>query len=119
VLVVDDNVDAAQTLQLLLEAAGHHVIVAHSAVAALEAAQASAPQLCLLDIGLPGISGYELARGLRACRHRRRHTGRRHRLRPPRRPRAGHAAGFDHYFVKPVDMDALQALIAGLPFRAP
>ncbi|HEX5343025.1 MAG TPA: ATP-binding protein [Duganella sp.] len=116
VLLVDDNVDAAQTLQLLLEAAGHHVIVAHSAVAALEAAQASAPQLCLLDIGLPGISGYELARGLRKLPATAGATlvaitgyGRREDREQAK------AAGFDHYFVKPVDMDALKALIAGLP----
>jgi signal transduction histidine kinase/ActR/RegA family two-component response regulator len=116
VLVVDDNIDAAQTLQLLLEAAGHRVIVAHSAVEALEAAQGTAPQLCLLDIGLPGISGYELARGLRALPATTGATliaitgyGRRE-----DREQA-HAAGFDHYFVKPVDMDALLALIAGLP----
>jgi signal transduction histidine kinase/ActR/RegA family two-component response regulator len=116
VLVVDDNIDAAQTLQLLLEAAGHHVSVAHSAVEALEVAQAHAPQLCLLDIGLPGISGYELARGLRTLpataqatlvavtgygRHEDREQAR--------------IAGFDHYYVKPVDVDALLALIATLP----
>jgi signal transduction histidine kinase len=116
VLLVDDNVDAAQTLQLLLEAAGHRVIVAHSAVAALEAAQGTAPQLCLLDIGLPGISGYELARGLRALPATASATmvaitgyGRREDRELAR------AAGFDHYFVKPVDIEALQALIAGLP----
>jgi signal transduction histidine kinase/CheY-like chemotaxis protein len=115
VLVVDDNVDAAQTLQLLLEAAGHCVIVAHSAVEALEAAQGLAPQLCLLDIGLPGISGYELARGLRSMPGTASATmvaitgyGRREDREHAR------AAGFDHYFVKPVDMDALLALIAGL-----
>jgi CheY-like chemotaxis protein len=116
VLVVDDNVDAAQTLQLLLEAAGHRVIVAHSAVDALEAAQKTAPQLCLLDIGLPGISGYELARGLRALPATASAAlvaitgyGRREDR------ELAQAAGFDHYFVKPVEMEALQALIAGLP----
>lgn len=119
VLVVDDNVDAAQTLQLLLEAAGHRVITARSAVDALEAAQAYAPQLCLLDIGLPGISGYELARGLRALPATAGATmvavtgyGRREDREQAR------AAGFDEYFVKPVDMDALLALIAGLSFNS-
>jgi signal transduction histidine kinase/CheY-like chemotaxis protein len=116
VLVVDDNVDAAQTLQLLLEAAGHQVSVAHSALAALEIAQATSPELCLLDIGLPDISGYDLARGLRALPHTAHATlvavtgyGRRE-----DREQAD-TAGFDHYFVKPVDVDALLALIVRLP----
>lgn len=119
VLLVDDNVDAAQTLQLLLEAAGHQVVTAHSALDALEAAQRSAPQLCLLDIGLPGISGHELARGLRALPATAGATlvaitgyGRRE-----DREQALEA-GFDHYFVKPVDMDALLALMAGLSSTA-
>ncbi|WP_432377595.1 ATP-binding protein [Duganella sp. P38] len=116
VLVVDDNIDAAQTLQLLLEAGGHHVTVAHTALRALELAQASSPQLCLLDIGLPDISGYELARRLRAAPQTAQATlvavtgyGRRE-----DRDQAN-AAGFNHYFVKPVDVDALLALIARLP----
>jgi signal transduction histidine kinase len=116
VLVVDDNIDAAQTLQLLLEAAGHQVSVAHTALAALEMAQATSPELCLLDIGLPDISGYDLARGLRALPHTAHATlvavtgyGRRE----DRDQATG--AGFDHYFVKPVDVDALLALIARLP----
>jgi signal transduction histidine kinase len=116
VLVVDDNVDAAQTLQLLLEAAGHQVSVAHTALAALEMAQATSPELCLLDIGLPDISGYDLARGLRSLPHTAHATlvavtgyGRRE----DRDQATG--AGFDHYFVKPVDVDALLSLIARLP----
>jgi signal transduction histidine kinase len=116
VLVVDDNIDAAQTLQLLLEAAGHQVSVAHTALAALEMAQATSPELCLLDIGLPDISGYDLARGLRALPHTAHATlvavtgyGRRE-----DREQAT-SSGFDHYFVKPVDVDALLALIARLP----
>ncbi|NGZ84777.1 hybrid sensor histidine kinase/response regulator [Duganella aceris] len=116
VLVVDDNVDAAQTLQLLLEAGGHQVTVVHTALAALETAQAHAPELCLLDIGLPDITGYELARGLRSMAGTAKATlvavtgyGRRE-----DRDQAV-AAGFDHYFVKPVDVEALLALIAKLP----
>jgi signal transduction histidine kinase len=116
VLVVDDNVDAAQTLQLLLEAGGHQVTVAHTALTALELAQAQAPELCLLDIGLPDISGYELARGLRSMPGTASATlvavtgyGRRE-----DRDQAN-TAGFDHYFVKPVDVEALLALIAKLP----
>jgi signal transduction histidine kinase len=116
VLVVDDNVDAAQTLQMLLEAGGHRVRVAHTALEALEVAQATSPELCLLDIGLPDISGYDLARGLRSMAGTAKATlvavtgyGRRE-----DRDQAD-AAGFDHYFVKPVDVEALMALIAKLP----
>lgn len=120
VLVVDDNVDAAQTLQLLLDASGHEVLVAHTALEALEIAQRSAPELCLLDIGLPDISGNELARGLRGLPQTAHATlvavtgyGRRE-----DRDLAD-AAGFDHYFVKPVDVEALLALITGLQPATP
>lgn len=115
VLVVDDNIDAAQTLQLLLEAAGHHVTVVHTAHEALEKAQAISPQLCLLDIGLPDINGNDLARGLRKLPASADATlvavtgyGRREDR------EASAAAGFDAYFVKPVDVDALMAMIAKL-----
>ena len=114
-LVVDDNVDAAQTLQLLLEASGHDVTIVHTAHAALEAAQRMAPQLCLLDIGLPDLNGNDLARGLRRLPASANATlvavtgyGRREDR------DASTAAGFDHYFVKPLDVDALLAVIAAL-----
>ena len=115
VLVVDDNIDAAQTLQLLLETVGHEVFVAHTAHAGLEIAQAIGPQLCLLDIGLPDISGNDLARGLRQLPQTANATlvavtgyGRREDKELAR------DAGFDHYFVKPLDVDGLLAVIATL-----
>ena len=66
VLVVDDNKDAAETLHLLLEAIGHDVFVAHSPEEALKLAREVSPAVLFLDIGLPGMDGYELARRLRA-----------------------------------------------------
>jgi CheY-like chemotaxis protein len=66
VLVVDDNADAADMLSLLLETNGHEVAVAHDGEAALAAALAMHPDVCLLDIGLPDMDGNELARRLRA-----------------------------------------------------
>jgi signal transduction histidine kinase len=115
VLVVDDNIDAAQTLQLLLETVGHEVFLAHTAHAGLEIAQAVAPQLCLLDIGLPDLSGNDLARGLRKLPQTTNATlvavtgyGRREDR------ELAKDAGFDHYFVKPVDVDGLLAVIATL-----
>ncbi|HEY4542593.1 MAG TPA: hybrid sensor histidine kinase/response regulator, partial [Noviherbaspirillum sp.] len=69
VMVVDDNVDAAAMLALLLETAGHVVLVEHHAVAALERAAREKPDVCFLDIGLPGMDGLELARRLRAAPH--------------------------------------------------
>ena len=115
VLVVDDNVDAAQTLQLLLEAAGHEVVVAHTAHGGLEAAQRLEPQLCLLDIGLPDLNGNDLARGLRmlpASKHATLVAVSGYGRREDRE--MSKAAGFDHYFVKPLDHDALLAVIARL-----
>ncbi len=65
-LVVDDNVDAATTLAMLLEALGHEVFIEHESLRAIELARSARPDACLLDIGLPDIDGIELARRLRA-----------------------------------------------------
>jgi signal transduction histidine kinase/ActR/RegA family two-component response regulator len=112
-MLVDDNVDAAQTLGLLLESGGHAVTVAHSPFDALARAAQQAFDVYLLDIGLPGMNGYELARRLRGL---------------PNGDRAtlvaitGYgqqsdqaeavAAGFDRYFVKPVEPASLFELLA-------
>nr|WP_255528557.1 hybrid sensor histidine kinase/response regulator [Ramlibacter pallidus] len=112
ILVVDDNQDAADTLGLLLETLGHEVHVAHDSARALEAAEASRFDAFVLDIGLPGMDGFTLARELRASvsgaaatfialtgyggvddRHR------------------GQEAGFDHYLVKPAEAAELAALL--------
>jgi two-component system CheB/CheR fusion protein len=65
VLVVDDNVDTAETLVMLLQLHGHDTCVAHTGHAAITAAHQFRPDLILLDIGLPGIDGFDVARHLR------------------------------------------------------
>jgi signal transduction histidine kinase/ActR/RegA family two-component response regulator len=114
IMVVDDNVDAAETLGLLLEASGHRVIVEHDPHAALERAATEAPQVCLLDIGLPGMDGYELARRLRA------QPATRHALLvaitgygQDSDRRLAAEAGFDRHLVKPIDLDSLRDALAG------
>jgi CheY-like chemotaxis protein len=113
VLVVDDNVDAAVMLSMVLEAAGHQTLVEHDARAALARAHRSPPQVCLLDIGLPEMDGKELARRLRAdpatagavvvaVTGYGLESDRQHIM----------AAGFDHHLVKPVDMERLGAILA-------
>jgi CheY-like chemotaxis protein len=113
VLVVDDNVDAANTMALLLRLAGHDVRTAHDGPSAIDAARTHPPEVILLDIGLPGMDGYEVARRLRASptldgcvlvaltgygqeEDRRRSW----------------AAGFDHHLVKPVEPQSLTELLA-------
>jgi PAS domain S-box-containing protein len=115
VLVVDDNVDAAQMLAMFLETLGHRVFVEHESGMALERAKLESPDICLLDIGLPDMDGHELARRLRA------------------QPQTANAvltaitgygqeqdrrnildAGFDHHFVKPVDTARLADLLNSL-----
>lgn len=66
ILVVDDNVDGAISLQLFLEMLGHTVRVAHSGLEALEEVHKEMPEVIFLDIGLPGMNGYEVARLIRA-----------------------------------------------------
>jgi CheY-like chemotaxis protein/anti-sigma regulatory factor (Ser/Thr protein kinase) len=113
IMVVDDNVDAASTLAMLLEASGHQVLVEHASRKALERASEAAPQVCLLDIGLPEIDGIELARRLRARPETARSlliavTG----YGQDQDRKQTLAAGFDHHFVKPVDIDRLAAILA-------
>jgi PAS domain S-box-containing protein len=113
IMVVDDNVDAASMLAMLLEASGHQVTVEHGSRRALERARQESPQVCLLDIGLPEIDGIELARRLRA------QSETAHALLiavtgygQEQDREQTLAAGFDHHLVKPIDTNALTAIIA-------
>jgi PAS domain S-box-containing protein len=115
VIVVDDNVDAARTIALALEIAGHDVAVHHDAAAVLAASAVHPAKVYIIDIGLPDMPGYELAQALR---------------REPRTRDAvlialtgyGRAedrarsieAGFDRHLVKPVDVEELRRTIDGL-----
>jgi PAS domain S-box-containing protein len=113
VLLVEDNVDAADSLTILLELLGHDVRVAYDGLAALDAVRAGVPDVVLLDIGLPGLDGYEVARRIRGLAGAERVvlialTGY---GRDEDRART-QAAGFDLHLVKPVDPDALQGVVA-------
>ena len=112
ILVVDDNRDSAETLALLLELDGHRTRLAHDGQEALDMATTFRPDVVLLDIGLPKMSGYDVCRRLReqpwssdALIIAMTGWGQADDLR-----RSAHA-GFDHHCVKPVDHDALTALI--------
>ena len=113
ILVTDDNVDAAEALELLLIALGHNVLTAHDGPSALKAALDFHPDVVLLDIGLPGMDGYAVARAIRqkailkdavliavtgygqeADRQR------------------AKEAGFDHFLMKPPDYNLLKGILA-------
>jgi len=118
VLVVDDNQDAARSLAMLLKAAGHETATAYDGPTALKTAAACKPAVVLLDIGLPGLDGYEVAKRLRQqpalenltlialtgygneADHRR-----------------SKEAGFDHHLVKPVEFPKLQAILGTIAER--
>ena len=120
VLVVDDNLDAAESLTALLEVLGHTTMSAHDGPQGLAAARAFVPDLVLLDIGLPGMSGHEVAREIRRSAALRKVvlialTG----WGSESDQRLSQEAGFDQHLIKPVSLEALeQALSAaarGLP----
>ena len=113
VLIVEDNVDTARSLAMLLKAAGHDARIAHDGPTALEVSLNYAPDVVLLDIGLPGFNGYEVATRMRqqpglgnvmlvamtvygqeADLHRSRE------------------AGLDHHLVKPADFSKVQEILA-------
>ncbi|PUA29873.1 MAG: hypothetical protein B0W54_04825 [Cellvibrio sp. 79] len=115
ILVVDDNVDAAQSLSLLLQFSGHTLFVAHGGLDALKIAQEHKPHIVFLDIGMPGMDGYETASAIRKTaglegiilvaltgwgaeedKHRSRE------------------AGFNNHLIKPAQLDAIESLLATL-----
>jgi len=113
VLVVDDNIDAAETLKTLLTLAGLQAEVAHTAAVALATAEAMRPDVLLLDVGLPDASGLEVARQIRSTAWGRSVLlvaltgwgGAENRAQTA-------AAGFDTHLVKPVDGEQILALLA-------
>ncbi|NRF68185.1 response regulator [Aquincola sp. S2] len=113
-LLADDNVDFAASLQRWLQGLGHEVTVVHDGAAALQAATAAPPDVAILDIGMPGLNGYDVARRLRADAGTAAVTliaatgwGQR------ADKEAARQAGFDHHLVKPVDTDALLRILVG------
>jgi CheY-like chemotaxis protein len=112
VLIVDDNADAAELLAEIMSAIGHEVRVAYDGAQALAILETFTPEVAVLDIGLPVMDGYELAKRLRE----------RLAASPPRLfavtgygqehdVRRSTAAGFEHHFVKPLNADGLIAAI--------
>jgi len=113
VMVVDDNADGAESLAELLRSEGLEVRVAHDGAAALALAEAWRPRAMLVDIGMPGMRGHEVARQLRAEAWGRRMllvalTG----WSRTEDRRQSSEAGFDEHLVKPVNLDRLLALLA-------
>jgi PAS domain S-box-containing protein len=113
ILVVDDNVDAAKTLALLLRGRGYRVHTAHDGPAALGWLAAHVPAMILLDIGMPVVDGYEVARRIRQQPEFRdvpliALTG----WGQPEDRRRSTEAGFDHHLVKPIELAELDRLLA-------
>jgi CheY-like chemotaxis protein len=113
VLVVDDNVDAAESMALILEAGHHDVRTAHDGLRAIEVADEYRPHVIVLDIGMPVMNGYQVAQYIRrapwgrdvvliAC------TG----WGQPEDRRRSHEAGIDHHLVKPVSASSMLQLLS-------
>jgi two-component system CheB/CheR fusion protein len=116
ILVVDDNVEAAEGLAELLRHMGHDVRVRHGGAGALEDALRSAPEFVFLDIGMPDVDGHEVARRLRSEPGTQgcvlvALTG----FGQESDRRASREAGFDHHLVKPIDVAAVEALLRPSP----
>jgi CheY-like chemotaxis protein len=113
ILVVDDNVDAAESLRMLLSLEGHEVQIAHDGPAALRVVQEMQPDVVLLDIGLPRMDGYEVARQLRQLPSVEKVllvalTG----YGQEDDRRRSQEAGFNAHLVKPADLDSLRSVLA-------
>lgn len=118
VLVVDDNKDSADALAVLLSDEGYRARAAYSGASAIQQADKVRPDVVLLDIGMPGTSGFDVARALRDYRRAPKPvivavTG----AAEPSDRLAARMAGFDHYLVKPVEMRALVALLENIAAR--
>ena len=113
ILVADDNDDAGRSLAMLLEMLGHRVRVVPDGLQALSAFREQRPDLAILDIGMPGMTGSEVAREIRRSPENRdvllaALTG----WGQPEDRRRSEAAGFDFHLVKPVELDKLHQILA-------
>lgn len=109
---MDDNIDVANSMMMVLEKAGHSVEVAFNGEEGLEKAERLKPQLVLMDLGMPGMNGYEVCQHLRA-----RSWGQRSRIvaisgwgQPEDRERS-RSAGFDEHLVKPIESHTVDRLL--------
>ncbi len=112
-LVVDDNVESAKTMGLLLKLKGHRVELAHTGAEALEKARAVCPDIILLDIGLPDMTGYDVCRAIRNDADLQgalliAQTG----WGQKRDIERAQEAGFEHHLVKPIEIDDLMAMLS-------
>jgi len=112
IVIADDNEDSAQSFAMLLSFSGHEVKIAHDGAEALDAVRNFRPDVAFLDIGMPGLTGYEVAQAVRA-----EPWGRDVTLiavtgwgQPDDKQRA-HTAGFDRHLVKPIDPDEVDRLL--------
>jgi CheY-like chemotaxis protein len=119
VLVVDDNIDVAEVLSELVKIAGHHADIAYTGPCAIEAARKNRPDVMLLDIGLPGMDGCEVARRVRD------ELGDMGPVMVALTGYGGEAdvlrtkqAGFHHHLVKPAEWTELERILAGVSPRA-
>ena len=112
-LIADDNGDGAESLAMLLTLSSHEVFLAHSGEEALNVVKQQRPDVAVLDIGMPDLSGYEVAQRIRL-----ESWGEHMTLIPltgwrqENDKRRARAAGFDHHYTKPVDPDDLQRFFA-------
>jgi two-component system, sensor histidine kinase len=113
-LVIEDNRDAREMFRMMLELAGHEVLEAEEGLAGLELLKSARPDVAVIDVGLPGLNGYEIARRFReepdaegvmlvAL------TG----YGTPEAVERSRQAGFDHHLIKPVNAEALQEIMRG------
>ncbi|WAC49281.1 response regulator [Asticcacaulis sp. SL142] len=120
VLVVDDNRESAQTTSWMLELIGHQARMVHDGMDAIAAAKATPPDVILLDIGMPGMNGYEV------CRELRKHTALKDTIiiaqtgwGQERDRKTAFEAGFDHHVTKPVSLDRFTQLLGDIQGAKP
>ena len=117
-LIIEDNRDAREMFRIMLELAGHEVLEAEEGVGGLELLKTARPDVAVIDVGLPGLNGYEIARRFReesdaggvmlvAL------TG----YGTPEARERSRQAGFDHHLIKPVNADALQEILRAGAFH--
>ena len=119
ILVVDDNRDTAKSCALLLRMQGHEVETAHNGLAALQRAREFKPQVLFLDLGLPGMNGYDVAKTLRQEGFEQEVMVAVSGYGQPEDRKRSLEAGFDHHLVKPVDQNSLTSVLENIGDKQP